>query len=121
MVTQEKLELYRAGWQEYKKKKKQDLEKRFQEARQRAHLAADHLKKHYNCNVYLFGSLLSSDKFLEHSDIDMAISGLDERVNFWRLYSEVMDILAPFDFDLIELENIDVEAREEILKEAIEL
>ncbi len=58
---------------------------------------------------------------MRHSDIDIAVSGLDTNINFWRLYSEVMDILAPFDFDLIELDKVDPEVREFILREGTEL
>jgi len=78
---------------------------------ERVRRAAVHLKKNYGCKVILFGSLLREDRFMEHSDIDIALSGLSDKVNFWKLYSEVMDILAPFDFDLVELEKIEPEIR----------
>jgi len=88
---------------------------------ERASAAAEHLKKQYGCRVFLFGSILREDRFMRHSDIDIAVSGLDTNINFWRLYSEVMDILAPFDFDLIELDKVDPEVREFILREGTEL
>ncbi len=58
---------------------------------------------------------------MEHSDIDMAVANLGCEINFWRLYAEVMSILHPFDFDLIELERIDLEVREYILQKGLEL
>jgi len=88
---------------------------------ERVRRAAGHLKKNYGCKVTLFGSLLREDRFMEHSDIDIAVSGLSDEVNFWKMYSEVMDILAPFDFDLVELEKIEPEVQDYILKGGVEL
>jgi len=121
VVTPEQRRGYRAGWQRYREQRKRDLAKRYQQAMERARAAAEHLKEQYGCRVFLFGSMLRKDRFMKHSDIDIAVLGLDSLINFWKLYSEVMDILAPFDFDLIELEKVDHEMRESILKEGIEL
>jgi len=121
MLTPEQISKYRSGWREYRKQKEQQAEERYRQAMNRVSRAAGHLKRKYRCKVFLFGSLLRKDKFMEHSDIDIAISGLDSRVNFWQLYSEVMDILTPFDFDLVELGKIDPEVRAYILKEGVEL
>ncbi|SFH06718.1 Predicted nucleotidyltransferase [Desulfotomaculum arcticum] len=121
MLTPRQLAVYRTGWREHKKQKEQQLIRRYRHAMERVRLAAAHLKQYYGCKVILFGSLLREDRFMEHSDIDIAVSGLNNRENFWKLYSEVMDILAPFDFDLVELERIDPEVREYIQKEGMEL
>jgi predicted nucleotidyltransferase len=121
MLTPEQLNNYRFGWREHKKQKEQQLARRYRQAMERARRAAGYLKQHYGCKVILFGSLLREEKFMEHSDVDIVVSGLGNQVNFWRLYSEVMDILAPFDFDLVELENVDSDVREYILKEGVEL
>ncbi|MBF7081602.1 nucleotidyltransferase domain-containing protein [Desulfallas sp. Bu1-1] len=121
MLTPEQFSKYRDGWREYKKQKEQQLARRYRQATDRVRRAAVHLKQNYGCKVILFGSLLREERFMEHSDIDIAVSGLNNQANFWKLYSEVMDILAPFDFDLVELEKIDPEVREYILKEGMEL
>lgn len=121
MPTSEQLSKYRAGWREHQKQKEQHLARRYSQAMERVRRAAVHLKKNYGCKVILFGSLLREDRFMEHSDIDIALSGLSDKVNFWKLYSEVMDILAPFDFDLVELEKIEPEIRDYILKGGVEL
>ncbi|WP_027364673.1 nucleotidyltransferase family protein [Desulfotruncus alcoholivorax] len=121
MLTPKQLTGYRAGWLERKKKKEQELELRYQKATALAHKAAEHLKQKYHCQVFLFGSLLSKESFMEHSDIDIAIANLDSDKNFWQVYSEVMGILHPFDFDLIELERIDWEVRNYILQKGLEL
>lgn len=121
MLTPEQLSKYRSGWREHQKQKEQQIALRYSQAMERVRRAADHLKKNYGCRVILFGSLIREDRFAEHSDIDIAVSGLSDRVNFWKLYSEVVDILAPFDFDLVDLENIEQEVRDYIRKGGVEL
>ena len=121
MLTPKQLAGYRAGWLEQKKKKEQELQARYQKAITLAYKAAEHLKQNYQCQVFLFGSLLEKEKFMEHSDIDIVIANLDSEINFWRVYAEVMNILHPFDFDLIELERIDPEVRGYILQKGLEL
>lgn len=121
MLTPRQIAQYRSAWREHKKQKEEQLAKRYKYAIEHTERAACHLKQNYGCKVILFGSLLQKDRFMEHSDIDIAISGLKNRGNFWQVYAEVMDILAPFDFDLVELERIDPEVREYILKEGVEL
>ena len=121
VLTPKQLAGYRAGWLERKKKRGQELEARYKKAITLARKAAEHLKQAYQCRVFLFGSLLEKDKFMEHSDIDIATLNLSSEQNFWRVYAEVMDILHPFDFDLIELERIDPEVRDYILQKGLEL
>ncbi|HZK18956.1 MAG TPA: nucleotidyltransferase domain-containing protein [Clostridia bacterium] len=65
--------------------------------------------------MFIFGTLTRKDAFTDSSDIDIAISGLDQDVSFWKMYSEVMNILTPFDFDLVELEKIEPGFRKDIL------
>ncbi|OPY57965.1 MAG: hypothetical protein A4E55_01270 [Pelotomaculum sp. PtaU1.Bin035] len=120
-ITREQLDRYRAGWLEYKQRKELDLAVRYNDAMARARLAAGHIKQRYKCRVFLFGSLLLKDRFGEHSDIDLAVADLAPETNFWQLYSEVMNILHPFDFDLVELERVDPAVRENILKGGVEL
>lgn len=121
MITPEQLEGYRAGWREHKRQREQILVDRYSQAMAKARLAANHLKQVYNCKTYLFGSLARRNGFMEHSDIDIAISSPGRQVDYWQLYSEVMNILAPFDFDLVELERIEPVVRDYILKEGMEL
>jgi len=103
MLTPKQLAGYRAGWFEHKRKKEKELEARYDKAMALAEKAAEHLKQNYHCRVILFGSLLRKEKFMEHSDIDLAISNLESNENFWKVYSEVMFILQPFNFDLLEI------------------
>jgi len=62
----------------------------------------------YLCSIgakesFIFGSLLSED-FREHSDIDLAVSGLP-RQQIYKVESKIEEILGGVDFDLIYLEN----------------
>ena len=53
-------------------------------------------------HVYLFGSILQNGKFFEFSDIDIAVSGLQE--DYLRTYVELEELLDR-EIDLVELER----------------
>jgi predicted nucleotidyltransferase len=52
---------------------------------------------------FIFGSLLSED-FREHSDIDLAVSGLP-REHIYKVESKIEEILGGMHFDLVYLED----------------
>lgn len=52
---------------------------------------------------FIFGSLLSGD-FREHSDIDLAVSGLS-REHIYKVESKIEEIVGGMHFDLVYLEN----------------
>ena len=52
---------------------------------------------------FIFGSLLSGD-FREHSDIDLAVSGLP-REHIYKVESKIEEIVGGMHFDLVYLEN----------------
>lgn len=53
--------------------------------------------------VYVFGSLPSGD-FKQHSDIDLAVSGLP-REHFYKVESKIEEILGGMHFDLVYMET----------------
>lgn len=69
--------------------------------------------------VYLIGSLLSKGAFTEHSDIDIAVSGLKTKIYFkalskiWGIFPKGMEI------DLIPMEDADKYLKSRILKEGV--
>lgn len=67
--------------------------------------------------VLLFGSIVKPDVFMSDSDIDIAVEGLPEEK---RLIAEgkLIDILYPYDFDLVMIDSKDIVAREEIIEAA---
>lgn len=99
-----------------------ELRQRREDALHKARLAARMLKDSHRCRrVYLFGSLSGDHIFDEHSDLDLAVEGLDPKVNFWRVYAEVMELVHPHNVDLVIMESANAELRQAILKEGRKL
>jgi len=103
-----------------RKRRKSLHHRHYQEALKRLAKAADFLYRKGAKEVYIFGSITDPDKFTEFSDIDLAISGIDDEKQFI-IESELADILKDFEYDLLFLEekNIRPEIIEKIKKEAI--
>lgn len=77
---------------------KQDEQRHYQQALQKAKDVAAMLKEHYGVKqVYLYGSLAWGG-FDRHSDIDLYLVGFQG--NYWRAYSEAEDIAAPVEVSL---------------------
>lgn len=80
----------RAGIKRRQQLKKQAFARRKEQAREKARQAADLIRSRGGRRVFLFGSLARGKSFWEHSDIDLAVSGLPREVNFWQLYADVL-------------------------------
>lgn len=65
--------------------------------------------------VYLFGSIVKPESFMRKSDIDIAVEGLPDDI-YLKVEAGLVDILYPYDFDLIVLDSKNVIAREEIIE-----
>lgn len=77
---------------------KQDEQRHYQLALQKAKDVAAMLKERYGVKqVYLYGSLAWGG-FDRHSDIDLYLVGFQG--NYWRAYSEAEDIAAPIEVSL---------------------
>lgn len=111
----------RAGIKKRRQLKKQALALRKEQAREKARQAADLIRSRGGRRVFLFGSLAHGKSFWEHSDIDLAVSGLSREVNFWQLYADVLARVEPFQADLVILEEAPAELRQQILREGVEL
>jgi len=92
----------------------------FSEAKMAAKKAAQILVEEFGAEqVYLIGSLLSKGAFTEHSDIDIAVSGLKTEIYFkalskiWGIFPKGMEI------DLIPMEDADKYLKSRILKEGV--
>ncbi len=99
---------YRTAWEE---RIKEDEEKRlglFREARDAAARAARILIDEFDARrVYLFGSLLTSEDFTEHSDIDLAVEGLKDEL-FFKALNRVWNALPKgMELDLVPIEDAD--------------
>ncbi|MGQ9531233.1 MAG: nucleotidyltransferase family protein [Desulfotomaculales bacterium] len=82
---------------------------------------AEMLRERYGCRVWLFGSLVGDGGFVEHPNVDLALAGLPEDVDFWKLYAEVLRLAEPVSVDLVLLEAVSPEKREHILTRGVEL
>ena len=60
--------------------------------------------------IYQWGSLLESGKFNEISDIDIAVEGIDNVENFFKMHKEI-EQLTDFTVDLVQFEKIEPEFR----------
>ena len=62
---------------------------------------------------FVWGSLLDSESFDEHSDIDIAVEGVATAEDFFALYGEAIK-MPEFSLDLVQFEKIDPEHRKSI-------
>jgi predicted nucleotidyltransferase len=65
--------------------------------------------------IYQWGSLVNSEKFSTHSDIDIAIEGICDPENFFNLLGDVLR-LTRHPVDIVQLEKIEPEFAE-LIKE----
>ena len=98
-----------------------DYSARYDLAWQKARQAAEILKKHYMAeNVFVFGSLLHREIFDLNSDIDLAVSGIPDN-RFYHALGTLMQILAPFEVDLVDINDCRKSIRKTIESEGMEL
>lgn len=91
------IQAMRRAWQRRAEAERRTRSERRREALAKAHLAARWLKEKYQVKkVYLYGSLAWSEYFTLHSDIDLLVEGFDAKDLYWRMWSEVEAITAPF-------------------------
>lgn len=83
--------------------------------------AVDFLYREGAHEVFLFGSITTPDKFIEHSDVDFFVKGIDEEKRL-DIEGKLDDILRNVEYDILFSEE-EHEIRKEILgrikKEAI--
>ncbi len=72
------------------------------------------IEKYNPKQIYQWGSLLSKNKFTDFSDIDIAISGLQDAETFFQLLSDAED-LSSFPLDIVDLEKIHILHKKMIL------
>ena len=102
------------------RKRRRELALRhYHEACSRLKPAVDFLYGNGATEVYLFGSITNKERFTEHSDIDIAVKGISEDKQL-DIEGKLSDILQGIEYDLVFWEeNIRIEIRQRIEKEAI--
>lgn len=92
-----------------KARRKQLLEKLFQEATDGCARIARHIIARYRPRcIWQWGSLLNPEKFSEISDIDLALEGLAGPQQFFAALGDAMN-MTKFPVDIVELEKIGLE------------
>ena len=105
-ITPREMAHYRATARQQETRRRQLLESRRRAAWQTAQHAAALLKHDYGVNrVVLFGSLTRQEPFSVHSDIDLAVWGLDERA-YYRAVSRLLNLNPAFSIDLLRAEAL---------------
>lgn len=95
---------YLSGHKEMVKAEEKFLIKRKQLAREKVELLARELSRIFSIHrIYLFGSL-TDGYFRSHSDIDIAIEGLDVQYHL-KAFTVAEEIVRPFRLDMVVLEE----------------
>ena len=110
---QQDLESYISGWRNRIKKQKSLEMRRFNEARKSLPDIIKILKKYEVKEIILFGSLTTINQFNYHSDIDIAVKGLDPG-KFFKAYGELM-LKIDFPVDLKPFEKLEPFFKQQII------
>lgn len=109
VITPQDMVRYQATARRRAAKRRQAIEARRQAAWEIAKRAAALLKSDYGVSrVVLFGSLSRDEPFSFHSDIDLAVWGLDERV-YYRAVSRLLDLDPSVSIDLLRAETLNAD------------
>ncbi len=120
-VSQAKLAQYRATAQARRRLAETQVAERLARATVVAQQAATFLRERYQVTqVAVFGSLVHPSLFHAHSDIDLAVWGLDER-NYYRAVGELQAINPEFGIDLVRVEDASALLRQTIVQESVPL
>ncbi len=120
-IPEEEMAVYRATHRRRLAEQKRKLTERRERAWQVAREGARLLKEEFGATrVLLFGSLLVPEWFHEHSDVDLAADGIDER-QFLRAQGRLLDIDFAISVDLVEIPYAPPRLRATIEEEGIEL
>ncbi len=101
--------------------KNDEIDKRYHDAWEKARMAAQLLKDSFFAKkVYLFGSLLDKNAFDLNSDIDLAVSGVPDRI-FYKALGSITEVVYPFNVDLIDINDCRESIKKVIESEGIQL
>ena len=120
-ITPERMALYRASAQQRERERQQRLKARFDRACQVAREAAALLKTEFGAErVVVFGSLVDRSLFHVHSDVDLAVWGLPEKV-YYRAVGRLQALDTIVAVDLIRIEEAPATLQVVISRDGIEL
>lgn len=120
-ISETKMRDYRATARARRRQQQLALERRFAQARQMARAAAQVLRDEFGAQrVAVFGSATQQSLFHAHSDIDLAVWGLAD-ARYYRAVARLLDVCAPFDVQLVVMEQAPTSLRERVEREGINL
>ena len=103
-VSTQQMEIYRATARQRRQRQAGKVAARYQQAWRVAKQAGQILKERFGAQrVAVFGSLLSAKRFHQHSDIDLAVWGLDQKI-YYRAVARLLDLDTAISIDLVETE-----------------
>lgn len=118
-ITDEQMARYRATAKRLAQERLQRLQLKHQRAWEVARQAAVILKEHYGAQqVAVFGSMLSGDRIDEHSDLDLAVWGLDPKL-YYQAVSQLLDLTPELSIDLVEVESAKTRIRAAIERQGV--
>jgi predicted nucleotidyltransferase len=104
--TEADLETVRAFLAKSKQRKAEDLAERLRRAREDCdRIVAEIAKDFHPIRIYQWGSLLDGAHFTEMSDIDIAVEGIIDPAEFFRLLGRVEEMTA-FPLDIVQMEHV---------------
>jgi predicted nucleotidyltransferase len=120
-LSPQEMARYRATARQRVAQKRQSLATRRHHALEVARQAALLLKEHDGVGrVVLFGSLARDNYFSLHSDVDLAVWGLDEHL-LYRVVSQLLDLDPTISIDLVRAEEINEHFLAVIEREGVDL
>jgi predicted nucleotidyltransferase len=73
------------------------------------------VRKYHPTRIYQWGSLVDTDLFAEYSDIDIAVEGIADAEEYFRLLGDVWK-MTDLPLDIVQLEKIEPEFRQQIVQ-----
>jgi predicted nucleotidyltransferase len=120
-LDEAKMASYRIGWHRRQDDERQTLVERYTRAIPAARTAARILREQFVASrVRLFGSLLHPESFRKHSDIDLAVEGIDESLVL-KAWCAISSVAPEFEFDLVTPDECRAEIWASIESEGIEI
>lgn len=118
-IDPETFKSYQLAHRERQHRIDQQIQSRFEQAWKVAHMASDLLKNDFRATkVAVFGSLTQRDLFHPHSDVDLAVWGIDERYLF-RVIGILQSLDPSISVDLIFYDDASPRMKETIEREGV--
>ncbi|MCK6624268.1 MAG: nucleotidyltransferase domain-containing protein [Anaerolineae bacterium] len=103
-ITTEKMTIYQAAARQRRQRQAQQVILRYQQAREVVREAHQILIEQFGASqVAMFGSILSLERFHQHSDVDLVVWGLNEGV-YYRAVGRLLSLDTTIPVDLLEAE-----------------